>query len=168
MIAPRPCPSSPFALAASWALFALLAAACSSPPASATDGAATADADSVAWRPASPRQDARFTDEDTSPNVLSPLDPGTRFQLTAVPSSAVGIPLAGGVCLPALNGVPKSGPIDRPAAHGAIPPVVGVVVDEARFEWYEHADGSLTTSRYVWNQQQRRWLPMTFHAIARR
>jgi hypothetical protein len=132
----------------------LLLAACSSAP------------DAVDWRPAKPRANAVLDVESDSPNVLSAMSPGTRIQLVDLPRSSHGIPLPDGSFLPALNGVPRSGPVDRPSAYGPLQPVVGVVVDEKRLEWYEHQDGSMTTSRYVWSRERRRWEPMTFHAVA--
>jgi len=136
---------------------ALLFAACSSTP----------DAEeSVRWRPVAPKNPLVLDDENSSPNVPSPLPPGTHIALIDVPRSQQGIPLPDGTCLPALNGVPRSGKIDRPPQHGPLQPVVGIVVDDARNEWYEHQDGSMTTSRFVWNKNRHRWEPITLHAIA--
>jgi hypothetical protein len=136
---------------------ALLLAACSSAP---------DPEESVQWRPVAPRSPLVLDDQNNSPNVPSPLPPGTRIALVDVPRSNAGIPLPDGTFLPALNGVPRSGKIDRPPQHGPIQPVVGIVVDDARNEWYEHQDGSMTTSRFVWNKNRSRWEPITLHAIA--
>ncbi len=100
--------------------------------------------------------------------MLSPLPAGTRIQLAEPPRAQHGIPLPDGTCLPGLNGVARSGPLKRPAAHGAVTTVVGIAVDASRFEWYEHQDGSMTTSRWVWKDQLHCWEPMTFHAVAKK
>lgn len=140
----------------------LLLAACSSTPSTAADG------DAVAWRPQPQRTPIVVNDENNSPNVLSPLAPGTRIQLTALPRTQNGIPFPDGTCLPGLNGIARSGRVQRPADQGPMPAVVGIVVDDSRFEWYEHEDGSMTTSRWVWKDRLHCWEPMTFHAVARK
>ncbi len=124
--------------------------------------------DAVAWRPQPQRTPVVVTDHDNSPNVLSPLPPGTRIALAEVPTAGHGIPLPDGTCLPALNGVARSGRLKRPADQGPLAPVVGILVDASHFEWYEHQDGSMTTSRWVWKDRLHCWEPMTFHAIAQK
>ena len=121
----------------------------------------------LAWRPATPHSPLVLNDEKRSPNVLSTLPAGTRIEFPTVPRVTVGIPMPDGTCLPALNGVIRSGLATRPAAVGAMPRVVGLAVDRDRFEWYEHIDGSMTTSRWVWRADQARWDAVTFHAVAK-
>ncbi len=146
-------------LLASAALAAVLAfAACSSTP-------ATVRGDDVKWQPAQPVARIVATDANAKPNVRSRFEPGTTIELQQEPRAQRGIPLPRGGFLPALNGVVQSSPIDRPAAKGALPAVVAVVVDESGLEWYRHADGSMTTSRYVFHEARKRWEAMTFHAI---
>lgn len=103
--------------------------------------------------------------EDESPNVRSRLAPGTRIALDLPPRAKFGIPLPDGTALPALNGAVRVGPFQRPAERGPLPSVVGVLVDENGFEWYEHSDGSMTTSRWVWLADKKRWEARSFHAI---
>lgn len=138
----------------------LLVTACQNAP------SADADGDAVAWRPQPQRTPIVVNDEHNAPNVLSPLAPGTRIQLAEPPRATHGIPLPDGSILPGLNGCSRSARVQRPSEQGPVPPVVGIVVDESRFEWYEHADGSMTTSRWVWKPKLRCWEPMTFHAVA--
>lgn len=73
-------------------------------------------------------------------------DAGRRTSLRVAPV-AVGIRCPDGQSLPLLNGVASAPGLIREAERGALPPVVALVVDADGFEWYEHADGSLTTSR---------------------
>lgn len=60
---------------------------------------------------------------------------------------ADGIRCPDGRCLPLLNGVASAPAIIREPERGPLPPVVALVVDADGWEWYEHADGSMTTSR---------------------
>jgi hypothetical protein len=144
-----------------------LIAACSNappplPPASGPRG------EEVSWRPVRPRAPLVLDDAQRSPNVPSTLPPGTHIEFAAAPTAAAGIPLPGGAFLPALNGVATSGAIERPAEHGPVPPVIGLTIDESGFEWYEHQDGSLTTSRWVFDATARRWRAVTMHAVPSR
>lgn len=142
------------------ALFAafLSIAACSSPP-------ATVRGEDVKWQPAQPVARLVAADANAKPNVRSRFEPGTTIELQKEPRAQRGIPLPGGGFLPCLNGVVQSSPIDRPASKGVLPVVIAVVVDESGLEWYRHADGSMTTSRYVFHEARKRWEAMTFHAI---
>ncbi len=137
---------------------ALLLAACSSSP-------VRVRGEDVDWRPAAPRARIVASDRATSPNVLSRFEPGTIIDLQEEPRAASGIPIPGGGFLPSLNGVIRSSRIDRPQALGLLPRVVAVVVDESGFEWYQHADGSMTSSRYAWKPAVGRWEAVTMHAI---
>jgi hypothetical protein len=62
-------------------------------------------------------------------------------------SPSEGVRCPDGSYLPLLNGVPAAPPITRSAPLGPLPPVIAVVGDQAGDEWYEHADGSCTTTR---------------------
>jgi len=65
-----------------------------------------------------------------------------------VPRTTAGVRCPDGSYLPLLNGVPAAPPIRRSARLGPVPPVVAKIVDETGVEWYEHADGSVTTTRF--------------------
>ncbi len=141
------------------ALAALVAiAACGATPTTVRD-------EDVRWQPAQPIASFSATDAGAKPNVRSRFDRGTTIELQREPKAGRGIPLPGGGFLPALNGVVVSSPIDRPHNKGVLPVVVAIVVDDSGLEWYRHADGSMTTSRYVFNPSQKRWEAATFHAI---
>ena len=71
---------------------------------------------------------------------------GTRTPMTVAPV-ADGIRCPDGRHLPLLNGVASAPAIIREAERGPLPPVVALLVDVDGWEWYEHADGSITTSR---------------------
>lgn len=73
-------------------------------------------------------------------------DAGVRTPMR-VAAAASGIRCPDGTFLPLLNGVRTAPGIIREAERGPLPPVVAVVVDRDGWEWYEHADGSMTTSR---------------------
>jgi hypothetical protein len=101
--------------------------------------------------PAPPRATARLPEIAIDPDgALVRRDTasavGTRTPGTVTPA-ARGIRCPDGSFLPLLNGVAAAPALIRSAEHGPLPPVVARVVDAAGFEWYEHADGSLTTSR---------------------
>ena len=74
--------------------------------------------------------------------------PGTFVPVRDLPSVTNGIPLPDGRHLPFLNGMTWCPPISRDEELGPVPPVVGLAVDAEGFEWWKHADGSATTSRY--------------------
>lgn len=57
------------------------------------------------------------------------------------------IPCPDGSRLPSLNGVLDPPAIQRAPEHGPLPPVIATRRDAAGNEWYEHADGSMTTTR---------------------
>lgn len=142
------------------AAFAALVAfaACGSAPSTVRD-------EDVRWQPAQPIAKFSATDASAKPNVRSRFEPGTTIELQKEPRATRGIPIPGGGFLPALNGVVQSSPIDRPPQKGVLPVVVAVVVDDSGLEWYRHADGSMTTSRYVFHPTHKRWEAATFHAI---
>lgn len=151
------------------ALLLVLAAACSSTPPStappAGQAAQSAASQPAAWQPAAPRSPLVLRDQTVDPNVASPLPRGSHTPLAAVPVAATGRPaiaLPNGVRLPALNGVAASIEFryDKPIAQ-----VAGIYVDERGMEWYEHADGALTSSRYAWRKDLARWDAMAMHVV---
>lgn len=79
---------------------------------------------------------------------LSRYPPGTRIPITHLPKVDKGIPMPDGTFLPFLNGMTYAPPIHRDPSLGPVPPVVAKAVDWGGFEWWIHADGSATTSRY--------------------
>lgn len=93
--------------------------------------------------------------------------PGSRRLITALPAVERGIPLPDGRKLPFLNGMTWAPPVQRNHGHGLVPPVVAIVVDAEGFEWYEHADGSMTTSMYqeVILPEETYWDPTTKHSV---
>ena len=61
-----------------------------------------------------------------------------------------GIGCPGGGFLPLLNGVPAAQPLHRNVeSDGPVPLVIGKYVDEEGSDWYVHADGSETTTRWA-------------------
>jgi len=64
---------------------------------------------------------------------------------------ASGIACPGGGYLPLLNDVPyANGPLHRDIErYGPLPPVIGKRVDQDGSDWYVHADGSETTTRWT-------------------
>jgi hypothetical protein len=146
------------------ALLFVLAAACSStsPPTAPTDAR---PAQAAAWQPAAPRSPLVLRDQAVDPNVPSPLPRGSHTPLAAMPAAGAGrhaIVLPNGVRLPALNGVAASLQLryEQPIAQ-----VTGICVDDRGFEWYEHADGALTTCRYVWRPAAATWEAVAFHVV---
>ncbi len=72
----------------------------------------------------------------------------------------VGIGCPGGGFLPLLNGVPAAQPLHRNLeSDGPVPLVIGKFVDEEGSDWYVHADGSETTTR---------WTSVVVEGVARR
>ncbi len=77
------------------------------------------------------------------------LPPNSRIPLTIPPGTKSGVLCPDGTFLPLLNGVPNApGSVSRGAEDGPLPPVVAKRTDADGGEWYEHADGSLTTTRW--------------------
>lgn len=93
--------------------------------------------------------------------------PGSRRLVAELPAVDRGIPLPDGRLLPFLNGMTWAPPVQRNQVHGLVPPVVAIVVDAEGFEWYEHADGSMTTSMYqeVILPGETYWDPTTKHSV---
>jgi hypothetical protein len=122
----------------------LLAAACASAAALALVASRTDAAPAPETAPA-PRV---ALDEATGALVRTDLRAaaGARREARVAPS-ARGLRCPDGSFLPLLNGVDAAPPILRAPEHGPLPPVVAIRIDDAGFEWYEHADGSTTTCR---------------------
>jgi hypothetical protein len=141
----------------------VLAAACSSSPPPAASPAAQ-PAQSAAWQPAAPRSPLVLGDQAVDPNVPSSQPRGAHFPLAQIPPVAPGgaVIALPGLKLPALNGVARSVQMqyDKPIAQ-----VVGIYVDERGCEWYEHADGALTTCRYAWRKDLARWDGVAMHLV---
>lgn len=79
---------------------------------------------------------------------LSRYPPGTWIPIKHLPKVDKGIPMPDGTFLPFLNGMTYAPPIHRDPSLGPVPPVIAKAVDWGGFEWWIHADGSATTSRY--------------------
>ncbi len=68
--------------------------------------------------------------------------------------------LPDGTFVPALNGATDPAPLQQFWGPFAWSPIVGVR-QGAGIDWYEHADGSMSTTQMVWCQQLGRELAMT-------
>jgi hypothetical protein len=75
------------------------------------------------------------------------VSPGCRVEQRVAPVGS-GLRCPDGTFLPLLNGVPQAPPITRAPELGPLPPVVAIIVDQRGDRWYEHADGSATTTRF--------------------
>jgi hypothetical protein len=71
---------------------------------------------------------------------------GTRRACSVQPSSA-GVECPDGTRLPLLNCLDEAPPIQVHPGVERLAPVIAIVVDADGWEWYEHADGSRTTTR---------------------
>ena len=76
------------------------------------------------------------------------LPPRSRVPLRLKPQKQ-GIRCPDGTYLPLLNGVPHAPPISRSTNASTLTPVVELLVDDTGCQWFVHADGSATTSRWV-------------------
>ena len=124
--------------------------------------------------PQVPRQPQAIPGENPGPvptplHVRSPFPPGTVIPVTELPPVDNGIPLPRGGYLPFLNGMTYSPGIARDPRFGPVPPVVAKLVDTEGFEWWMHADGSVTTSIYrqVSVPGETAWDSATRHAVAK-
>ncbi len=98
-----------------------------------------------ALRPEQPKE----PETDLPPEFFAALPPHSRIGLRLPAGLTSGLRCPDGSFLPLLNGVPEAAPIQRLARYGPLPPVVAKRTDAGGDEWYEHADGSLTTTRWV-------------------
>ncbi len=117
------------------------------------------------------RTDGILTDKGVPKplHIRSPLPPMTTVQVSDLPRVDHGIPMPDGTFLPLLNGMTQAPPINREKRFGDPGPIVAKTVDSAGFEWWIHADGSTTTSKYkevVLQDGTRYWDPAAFHNIA--
>ena len=103
-------------------------------------------------------------------HVLSKRSPGSFVRIDELPKVERGIPLPDGTLLPFLNGMTFAPPIHRDPRFGPVPPVIGLSVDVGGFEWWVHADGSTTTSRYKLVQAGDKtwWDPGSEHIVPNR
>lgn len=82
------------------------------------------------------------------PEFFRKLPPSSRVPMTLPTGFTSGLRCPDGSYLPLLNGVTEAYPINRDVSiHGPLPPVVAKRTDSGGYEWYEHADGTLTTVR---------------------
>lgn len=110
----------------------------------------TTEADAAVRRlTAAPRSVARVTVDAAGGGLIraDQIAVAGRRRPATVRAEAHGIRCPDGTHLPLLNGVENAPAIIRAPEHGPLPPVVAIVVDVAGFDWYEHADGSMTTCR---------------------
>lgn len=144
------------------------------PPAAAAAGRPDAAAPAPAvppvpvHRPAAPQQVRTDHKVPVPLHTKSRHPPGTRIPLRVEAGTGDGIRLPDGTTLPYLNGMTWAPPVQRSRELGPVAPVVGILVDADGFEWYEHADGSVTTCLYqqVVLPGETYWDPSTKHAAA--
>lgn len=106
--------------------------------------------------------------EPASVPVLRSLAPGGRIEV-ANPRAPSGILCPDGTFLPLLNGVPHAPALSRDPRFGPVPAVVARIADAQGCEYWLHADGSTTTSRwidYAGPDGRRQRQVVTDHAIA--
>ena len=94
------------------------------------------------------------------------LSPNSRVLMNIPFNKVGGIPVGNGTYLPLLNGVPSAPVISRDESAGPVPPVIAKIVDHEGTEFWEHSDGSTTTSRWVdtWNNGVKLRQVLTDHA----
>ena len=120
-------------------------------PAASTEPEATpmpAAAQMVAAQPSTENKD----EVKLPPAFYRKLPPNSGCRLRLPKGIKSGLRCPDGSFLPLLNGVPYAYPLKRNVDDGPLPPVVAKITDSGGYEWYEHADGSHTTTR---------WTPMT-------
>lgn len=83
------------------------------------------------------------------PEFFAELAPGQSIKFDMPTGFTSGVKCPDGSFLPLLNGVPEASPIKRFPQDGPQPPVIGLVADSGGYLWYEHADGTTTTTRWV-------------------
>ncbi len=103
-------------------------------------------------------------------DIRSSLPPGTTVPVRDLPHIDHGIPMPNGSFLPLLNGMTQAPRIMRAPRDGDPGPIVAKTVDGSGYEWWVHADGSTTTSKYkqvVLEDGTSYWDPATFHNTPR-
>ncbi|MEM7201440.1 MAG: hypothetical protein AAF628_14310 [Planctomycetota bacterium] len=120
-------------------------------PSAAIEAAPTPEADQSAT--AQLQGSAPANEPQLPPEFYQKLPPNSRVAMTLPGGFTSGIRCPDGSFLPLLNGVPYAPQINRDPRWGPVPPVVAKRTDSGGYEWYEHADGSITTVR---------WTPTTF------
>lgn len=121
----------------------------SAPRATSHSVAATAGGVVAAVAASGMTDDAKTADEP-KPAWTRSLAPNERLRVELPKDLRHGIPMPDGSFLPLLNGVPHAEPASRnTSASGPLPPVVAKFADREGSEWWEHADGSTTTTRWV-------------------
>lgn len=72
-----------------------------------------------------------------------------------------------GTALPPLNGVEKPGPVQWPEGR-PYSPVVGKHTEPNGLEWYDHADGTMTTTTVTWRKDLNRYDGVTLMATPKK
>lgn len=110
----------------------------------------------VADEPARLTAEARAAGVTLPPELTQRYPPGTTVHLARPIEPrqfAAGVGCPGGGFLPLLNGVPFAQPLHRNVDRdGPVPPVVAKRTDRDGDEWWVHADGSETTTRWMTKQ----------------
>lgn len=90
------------------------------------------------------------SDEDgLPPEALKKYPPNSFIALRLPTNLKKGVKLPDGSYLPLLNGVKFAQPVQRSTWDGPITPVVGKITDQEGIEYWVHADGSTTTTRFM-------------------
>lgn len=92
---------------------------------------------------------AQGKDDELPPEATRKYPPNSFVALRLPKNIKKGVRLPDGSYLPLLNGVPFAAPVKRSEWDGPITPVVGKITDNDGCEWWVHADGSTTTTRYL-------------------
>lgn len=86
----------------------------------------------------------------SSPDYARPVPRGSERPVTIPTDLRSGIRCPDGSFLPLLNGVPHAGALGRDSdLSGPLPPVVAKRTEMDGTEWWIHADGSATTTRWT-------------------
>ncbi len=122
-----------------------------------------------AYLGAPPLPFATRSKSDRPLHTVSKYPPRTRIPVANLPKVTQGIPCPDGSFLPFLNGMTWAPPLQRDPGLGPVPPVVAIQVDDAGIEWWEHADGSVTTCHYheITALGQKYFDPVTRHGAAK-
>ena len=104
-----------------------------------------------------PLENRSWDGVELPPAFFQKLPPNSRVEMYLDPAwFKSGIKCPGAGYLPLLNGVPFANQIGRAADDegGPVPPVVAKKTGPDGIEWYEHADGSVTSTHFTtgaWN-----------------